>query len=74
MARLISSTKRRSFLLPSISKVAKSKICWGLGQRSEKRNFIYIDDLIDAIKILIRKQKIKYEILNIGSNKSFSIN
>tara|TARA_X000000950_G_scaffold284241_1_gene386930 strand:- start:165 stop:1103 length:939 start_codon:yes stop_codon:yes gene_type:complete len=67
--------KEGHFFCSSISKVAKSKKyveVWGKGL--EKRNFIYIDDLIDAIKILIRKQKIKYEILNIGSNKSFSIN
>jgi nucleoside-diphosphate-sugar epimerase len=43
-----------------------------LGNLKSKRDFIYIDDVIDAIKIIIKKQK-GYEVFNVGCGKSTSI-
>ena len=41
------------------------------GDGSQKRDFLFIDDLIDAIIKLI-DYKCKFEIFNIGSGKSYS--
>ena len=52
----------------TITKVltAKNKIeVWGTG--NEIRDFLYADDLVNFIKIAIRKQKTQYEIFNCGS-------
>ena len=43
-----------------------------LGNLKPKRDFIYIDDVIDAIKLVLKDQK-GYEVFNIGSGKSTSI-
>ena len=45
---------------------------WGDGR--EKRNFLYISDLVSFIDLVIKKQKNYFEIFNLGSNKSISIN
>ena len=44
---------------------------WGAG--SEKRDFLYVDDLVSAIKLAILNQKNKFQIFNIGSGSSVSI-
>lgn len=44
---------------------------WGNG--SEERNFLYIDDLMNFIDLVIKKQKKNYGIYNLGNNKSISI-
>tara|TARA_B100000674_G_C37759988_1_gene877456 strand:- start:397 stop:987 length:591 start_codon:yes stop_codon:yes gene_type:complete len=52
----------------TITKVlkAKEKIeVWGTG--NEIRDFLYADDLVDFIKLAIKKQKTPYEIYNCGS-------
>lgn len=62
------------FFCSAISKItnAKNEVkVWGPGK--EKRNFIHIDDVINAIKILKKKQKNSYEIVNVADNKSYSI-
>ena len=59
----------------TITKVMKSKnkiIVWGNG--TEKRDFLFIDDLIECIELLIKKQKNKFELINCGYGKSISIN
>ena len=38
------------------------------------RDFIYVDDVIDAIKIAINESEIKFDIFNIGSGEGKSIN
>ncbi len=43
---------------------------WGTGKA--KREFMFVDDLADAIKFLI-KRKFKYNIINIGSGEEISI-
>lgn len=44
---------------------------WGNGK--SVRDFLYIDDLINCIKIIIAKQKSNYEIFNVGSNNPITI-
>lgn len=43
------------------------------GTGSEKRDFIYIDDALNAIKYLLKKKNRKVEIVNCGSGKTFSV-
>jgi nucleoside-diphosphate-sugar epimerase len=44
---------------------------WGNGK--SVRDFLYIGDLINCIKIIIAKQKSNYEIFNVGSNNPITI-
>tara|TARA_Y100000816_G_scaffold292391_1_gene287412 strand:- start:11307 stop:11900 length:594 start_codon:yes stop_codon:yes gene_type:complete len=58
----------------TITKVMKSKSkikIWGNG--SEKRDFLYIDDLVEFIELLIKKQKHNFELINCGLGKSISV-
>lgn len=58
----------------TITKVMRAKKyleVWGTGK--EIRDFIYADDLVDFIKLAIRKQKTQYEIYNCGSNTPISV-
>ena len=58
----------------TITKVmkAKNKIeVWGHG--NEKRDFLFIDDLINFIDIAIKKQKSYFELVNVSYGKSISI-
>jgi len=62
------------FLGASITKVmnASKKITvWGNGK--EKRDLIYIDDLVNFVKLSIQNQKSNFRIYNCGSGKSYSI-
>jgi nucleoside-diphosphate-sugar epimerase len=63
------------FLSSSIYKVLKQKgnhvDIYGDGQ--EKRDFLFTDDLINFIKLVINKQKSPYEIFNCSYGKSFKI-
>ena len=60
----------------TINKVSNTKesflSVWGDG--SEKRNFLYISDLISFIDLVLKKQKKYFEIYNLGSDRSISIN
>ena len=52
---------------------AKEKIVvWGKGK--EKRDLLYIDDLVDFVLLAIKKQKNNFELLNCGLGKAISIN
>jgi GDP-L-fucose synthase len=59
----------------TITKVLKKKKnfieVWGDG--SEKRNFLYIDDLTSFILLSIKNQKDYFKLYNLGSDKSISI-
>ena len=44
-----------------------------LGNISSKRDFIFVNDLIDAIESIVKKQKTGFNIYNICSGKSYSI-
>ena len=51
---------------------SKSKIkIWGNG--IEKRDFLYVDDLVEFIELLIKKQKHNFELINFGLGKSISV-
>tara|TARA_B110000438_G_C15739248_1_gene617706 strand:- start:45 stop:983 length:939 start_codon:yes stop_codon:yes gene_type:complete len=50
---------------------SKKLVVWGEG--NEKRDFLYIDDFCSAIKKIIDKQKVKFDLLNISYGKSFSV-
>ena len=60
----------------TINKVSNTKESvlnvWGDG--SEKRNFLYISDLISFIDLVLKKKKKYFEIYNLGSDRSISIN
>ena len=58
----------------TITKVmsAKDKISvWGDG--SEKRDLLYVSDLVDFVEIILKSQKTAFELINIGSGLSVSI-
>ncbi len=67
--------KKSHFFGASISKVMQNdeviKI-WGRG--SEKRDFLYVDDLIFFLKKLIHNQKKNFKLYNCSYGKSYSIN
>lgn len=44
---------------------------WGDG--SEKRDLLYVSDLVDFVEIVLQKQKEPFELINIGQGKSFSV-
>ena len=46
-------------------------VVWGSGE--EERDLIYVSDLVDFVKIVIDKEKSKFEIYNVGSGSSISI-
>ena len=46
-------------------------VVWGEGK--EKRDLLYVDDLIQAVDLAIHKQDSKYELVNIGSGQAISV-
>ena len=62
------------FLGATITKVmtAIDKIVvWGNG--SEKRDLLYVSDLVDFVELIINNQKDPFELINVGSGDAFSI-
>ena len=51
---------------------SKSITVWGKGK--EKRDLLYIDDLVSFVNLVIKKQKRNYELLNCGAGYNISIN
>ena len=45
-----------------------------MGRWQRKETLIYISDLVDFVKIVIKKQKTKFGLYNVGSEKLISIN
>ena len=68
------SLEKSHVFAATIKKVLSSKklIIWGDGK--EKRDLIYISDLVNFVKKAIKKQKNKFGLYNIGSGKLISIN
>lgn len=67
--------KRGHVLAATITKIMEAKnqiTVWGQG--NESRDFLYIDDLINFIKMAIEKQRANFEIFNVGYGKTISIN
>lgn len=66
--------KTGHFIGSSFKKVfEKGEIFKIYGSGNEKRDFLYIDDLIDFVKKIIKKQKNKFEIINCSYGKSYKI-
>ncbi len=61
----IGSSIKKTFLKDKYVKM------FGLGK--EKRDFLYVDDFLSFIDLIIKKQKNKYEIINCTYGKSFRI-
>ena len=62
------------FLGASITKVMtanKKIIVWGDGK--EERDLLYIDDLVNFVKLSIKNQKKNFRIYNCGLGKSYSV-
>ena len=66
-------TNKGHFIGSTISKIFNEKILSMFGKGKEKRDYLYVDDLIQLIKLVITKQKKKYEIFNCSYGKSFRI-
>lgn len=66
---------RGHVLASTIVKVAQSQneiTVWGQG--TETRDFLYIDDQIEFIKKVIELQKNNFEIFNVGSGRTYTVN
>ena len=48
-----------------------SIVVWGTGK--EKRDLLYISDLVDCVNLIVEKQKSKFELVNVGYGKSISV-
>ena len=63
-------------LAASINKIISCKnnkvTIWGNGK--EERDLLFISDLINFVDLVIKKQKNKYELYNVGSGQLISIN
>ena len=44
---------------------------WGTGQ--EKRDLLYVSDLVDCVNSIVEKQKSKFELVNVGYGESISV-
>ncbi len=61
-----------NFVIPKIISQIKSKKIITLGNLHPKRDFVYVDDVVNAIQLVIRKSK-GCHIYNIGTGKSNSV-
>tara|TARA_A100001011_G_scaffold398029_1_gene500969 strand:- start:4482 stop:5441 length:960 start_codon:yes stop_codon:yes gene_type:complete len=67
--------EKSHFFGATITKVLTAKneiVVWGNGE--EKRDLLYIDDLIEFIILSLRKQKNNFRIYNCGLGKNYTIN
>tara|TARA_B100000315_G_C14580801_1_gene590351 strand:+ start:690 stop:1637 length:948 start_codon:yes stop_codon:yes gene_type:complete len=67
--------ERSHFFGATITKVFTAKeriIVWGKGE--EKRDLLYVSDLLRFVELVIKNQKGKYKIYNCSYGKSFSVN
>lgn len=59
----------------TVTKVMKNKdgklTVWGDG--SEKRDLLYISDLVDFVEIILKRQQKKFELVNVGFGSSISV-
>ena len=60
----------------TVTKVMNAKdggeiVVWGEG--NEKRDLLYVDDMVNFIDLCLKKQTTKYEIFNAGCGKAFSV-
>jgi len=58
----------------SVTKVMTAKdevVVWGTGE--EERDFLYVDDLMQVVRLAIEKQKTPYLLINAGSGTGLSV-
>lgn len=65
--------KKGHFIGSTIYKIFNSDKLIINGKGNEKRDFLYIDDFLNFINSVIKKQKSKFEIYNCSYGKSFKI-
>lgn len=66
--------EKSHFFGATINKVLNAKdqiTIWGTGE--ERRDLIYVDDLVDFVNLSINNQKFNFEIFNCGLEKFYSI-
>lgn len=74
--------ERSHFFGATITKVLKTRddppageagkiSVWGDG--SEKRDLLYVSDLVDFIEVVLRKQKEQFELINLGLGSAYSV-
>lgn len=67
--------ERSHFFGATITKVMSAKgekiNVWGDG--SEERDLLYVSDLVDFVDIVIRKQNVPYELINIGMGNGYPV-
>lgn len=67
--------EKSHFLGATITKVLTTKTdkitVWGDG--SEKRDLLYVSDLVDFVEAVLKKQKEPFELINVGNGQAFSV-
>lgn len=66
------TNEAKYFLIPTIFSQLRNKKIIKLGNVYPKRDFIFIDDVINAISIVLQKLE-GFEVYNIGTGKSYSV-
>jgi len=66
------TNEAKYFLIPTIFSQLRNKKIIKLGNVYPKRDFIFIDDVINAISIVLQKLE-GFEVYNIGTEKSYSV-
>jgi nucleoside-diphosphate-sugar epimerase len=63
----------KHFLIPKIVNMVRKKVQIELFDLSPKRDYIYIDDVVDALVKTLELKLPGYNVFNIGSGKSLSV-
>ncbi len=67
--------ERSHFFGATVTKVLTAKdekiSVWGDG--SEKRDLLYVSDLVDFVELVLKKQKEKFDLVNLGIEQAFSV-
>lgn len=67
--------ERSHFFGATVTKVLSAKddkiSVWGDG--TEKRDLLYVSDLVDFVETIIKKQKDQFELINLGIEKGYSV-
>ena len=58
------------FFIPQLLKALKNNGTFKMTKGEQERDFLYIDDIIQALLLTINNEKAKNEIFNVCSNKS----